>query len=750
MNIGFDITHPADVHLFRHSIIELQKNGYQVQVTARNLPVIHQLLSNFKIEFISRKSPAGIWGRILGLFSITWQLYRIFRKFQPDILIAGPGNIYIPIIAHFLNRHSIIVADTEHTRIQNWIVSRLAKFIYTPQCYRTNIGKKQKRFNGTKELIYLDPFLKDHIKLTLPDIIAKSGTDHLKESFKPYKQTVLIRLSAWQATHDLFMDPPINWRNVVVQLSYDYNIIIIPAGSSNPALAPWIPNLSVEDYHPLIALSDIVITEGATTAAEGAILGKPVIYANPLRLGYLNELEKDYGLVFNVNNDYELFSCFENIGFQVHYQRRFREKRDRYIRDKGNTLKWLSEQLLNDISQLREYQSSQVDSITFIANIDPDIMRLGGIESYIREIATRMRKNDVPLHVVGVREQGMQASHHSHYADQMEYSSFEPIVNNNEKSFISSFRFLTNLLIRAWRVHFDKHTVLHFQRADFALPFIWRSQRKVCTIHGNPGDVIQMTKSRFHYIAYRLLERFVLPRMDSIIFVAESAIDIYRERFPKLTHKMALIPPLFSKKFMPLSVKSRKLLRTKFHLPTEAKICSYVGRFEMEKNVSELLRDMKLLIDENPNIHFLMVGRGSEEKNLRRLATEYHSHNIHIMTDVPYHEVAYIYNLSDITLLYSHSEGLPIAALESIACGVPVICRDAGDLRLLIQDGVNGWLMQNGNGKNLIRRALYENPISPQVCAETVSNGRDAKLFEAMLRTYGIAKRLSQSKNYQR
>jgi uncharacterized protein len=745
MNIGFDITHPADVHLFRHSIVELQKKGYRIQVTARNLRVIHALLAKFQIEFISRKSRGGIWGRILGLFSITWQLYQTFRKFQPDILIAGPGNIYIPIVAHLLRRHSIIVADTEHTRIQNWIVSRLAKYIYTPQCYSTQIGKKQRRFSGTKELIYLDPFLNERISITLADIMMRCGTVHLKETFKPHKQTILVRLSAWQATHDLFIDPPINWRNVIVKLSYHYNIVVVPAGSANPALVPWIPHLEVDDYHPLISLCDIVITEGATTAAEAAILGKPVIYTNPLRLGYLNELESDYGMVFHVNNDVELFSCFEQITAQPSFQHYFKQKRARYIHDKADTRAWLNEQLINDIAQLREYQSTQVDSITFIAHVDPDLMRLGGIESYIREIADRMNKNDLAVNVIGVRELGMKSLTSAQQADRMEYACFKAVCNHKKASFISSFAFLKSLMLHGWHVTLKKHTVLHFQRADFALPFIWRSQRKVCTIHGNPGEVIRLTKSRWHYLVYRLIERIVLPRMDSIIFVAQSAIDIYRERFPRIAHKMALIPPLVSNKFAPVSADNRKLLRTRFHLPQDAKICSYVGRFEMEKNVTEIMKDMALLIEENSNIHFLLVGRGREEAKLRQMVNGHHSANIHFMTDIPYNDVPEIYHISDITLLYSLSEGLPIAALESIACGVPVICRDVGDLRLLIQDGVNGWLIENGNGKNLIRKALFEKHIYPQTCAETVSNGRDAALFEAMLRMYGIAKRLGHS-----
>ena len=54
--------------------------------------------------------------------------------------------------------------------------------------------------------------------------------------------------------------------------------------------------------HDLLYYATMYIGEGASMASEAAVLGTPSIYINPLRLGYLDELEKKYGLVYNIPN----------------------------------------------------------------------------------------------------------------------------------------------------------------------------------------------------------------------------------------------------------------------------------------------------------------------------------------------------------------------------------------------------------------------------------------------------------------
>ena len=69
-------------------------------------------------------------------------------------------------------------------------------------------------------------------------------------------------------------------------------------------------------------------------AAEAAVLGIPAIYTNPLPLGYIDELEHEYGLVFSPQSQEEALSraiaimCDDNIAGE------WTEKKERMLADK--------------------------------------------------------------------------------------------------------------------------------------------------------------------------------------------------------------------------------------------------------------------------------------------------------------------------------------------------------------------------------------------------------------------------------
>lgn len=59
---------------------------------------------------------------------------------------------------------------------------------------------------------------------------------------------------------------------------------------------------------------------------------------------------------------------------------------------------------------------------------------------------------------------------------------------------------------------------------------------------------------------------------------------------------------------------------------------------------------------------------------------------------------------SQIAVLPSYNEGLPISILESISYGMPVIATDVGDMAAAVKDGVNGYLIQPGNVEQIAEK----------------------------------------------
>ena len=67
---------------------------------------------------------------------------------------------------------------------------------------------------------------------------------------------------------------------------------------------------------------------------------------------------------------------------------------------------------------------------------------------------------------------------------------------------------------------------------------------------------------------------------------------------------------------------------------------------------------------------------------------------------------------SDLLLLPSYKEGLPLCVLEAMASGLPVICSDAGGLGDLVRDGENGLVLAAGDVETMAHHiaALIRDP----------------------------------------
>ncbi len=132
----------------------------------------------------------------------------------------------------------------------------------------------------------------------------------------------------------------------------------------------------------------------------------------------------------------------------------------------------------------------------------------------------------------------------------------------------------------------------------------------------------------------------------------------------------------------------------------------YVAELNQNKNQSSLLDMLHELLKKKKNVKLLLVGRGDAMNALKEKANRLGIQNNVIFAGYR-SDIVDIMFASDIAVPSSIREGLGINVIEAMACGVPVVAYDNRGHRSIIKDGVNGYLIKNGDHAYMSDRVFY-------------------------------------------
>lgn len=129
-------------------------------------------------------------------------------------------------------------------------------------------------------------------------------------------------------------------------------------------------------------------------------------------------------------------------------------------------------------------------------------------------------------------------------------------------------------------------------------------------------------------------------------------------------------------------------IRATLGLPPESTILLAVGNLYAVKGHRFLVQAIADLLPRYPETHLLIAGRGDQEAPLRALADELgfagHLHLLGLRDDIPQLLAA-----ADLFVMPSLSEGLPIAILEAMFAGKPIVASDVGDIAAALGAGTS-------------------------------------------------------------
>lgn len=233
----------------------------------------------------------------------------------------------------------------------------------------------------------------------------------------------------------------------------------------------------------------------------------------------------------------------------------------------------------------------------------------------------------------------------------------------------------------------NKVEIIHAHSTSFFLAFLLKLIcPKVKLIwHDHYGDSEFLTKRP------SLALRMIIPFFDGIIAVNQN-LKIWAEQ--KMHFNNVVYLPNFTS--VEKEVSGNTILKG-----IQGKRIVSLANLRVQKNHFLLLEVAKKVQKSHPEWTFHLVGKDFEDdysKQIKGLVLEFNLDN-NVFIYGSKRDVGNILEQSTIAILTSQSEGLPVALLEYGCYAKPIVVTNVGEIPLLVQDGINGFMVKTGNAQ---------------------------------------------------
>ncbi len=222
-----------------------------------------------------------------------------------------------------------------------------------------------------------------------------------------------------------------------------------------------------------------------------------------------------------------------------------------------------------------------------------------------------------------------------------------------------------------------------------ALALRGRATGHVHTEHGSNVFVTGLKNRLRHRVLARMTDRMVAVSADTARHMAP-VWGLPPDRLAVIANGVAPAPPPDDER--------RRARRRDLGIPSDRVVLGGVGRLARVKGYDRLIEILPDLVRARPDVLLVLAGDGPDRAALesRAAALGVASH-VRFLGYRP--EAHTLFPAFDVYVAPSRSEGLPLALLEAMAAGCPVLVTDTGDQRAVIADGQCGALLPAATGE---------------------------------------------------
>lgn len=206
------------------------------------------------------------------------------------------------------------------------------------------------------------------------------------------------------------------------------------------------------------------------------------------------------------------------------------------------------------------------------------------------------------------------------------------------------------------------------------------------------------------------IARWLLRRLDAIVVPTSYLAEI----FVQFGLKTTLVPNVVDLRQFPYRprVPLRPLL-----------LCT--RNFDNYYGLDDVVRAFRRIKQTIPAARLCLVGKGKEERFIRRLITELHLDDVQFCGAISRERIPEMYAKADIFINASRGDNMPVSILEAFASGLPVVTTAAGGIPYMVTHEVTGLLSAVGDYEGLAHNVLrlLQDPLLAQLLEQ---NAREA------------------------
>jgi glycosyltransferase involved in cell wall biosynthesis len=140
-------------------------------------------------------------------------------------------------------------------------------------------------------------------------------------------------------------------------------------------------------------------------------------------------------------------------------------------------------------------------------------------------------------------------------------------------------------------------------------------------------------------------------------------------------------------------------------IPQDTPLIGFVGRLSPEKGPEVFVRAAWIARQSRPDLHFALIGEGPMLERLRTTVSALGQQNFIHFAGIR-SDMAEVYASLDLTVVSSYSEGMPLAVMEAMASGLPVVATHAGGVADIVEVGVTGLMRAPADHEGLAQAIL--------------------------------------------